>query len=368
MSRGHEGCWVSQFVHYARLLRRREIDDAPFTTAWRRGMYRSPEGVWAFTPLTWIPHVDAPFLGGAWVGRNTMRWTWPSTRRSLAKIGFDRPDILWHGLPRTASLQRCVRPRNEVYLMSDLFTGFLGQPAATEELETEICRRSNVVFAAAQPLVERAQQWSDRVVYLPNAVRIERFDPALLAEPDDLAGIPHPRVIYVGAVTDYVDMDVFETIACARPDTHVVIVGPSMGIAPVVKRLERDLKRLSRMPNIHYLGPCCFERVPSYMSYADVGLMPFRACDLRHAASPLKLFEYAAAGLPVVSRALRESQYACGDALFYDTPEECVQRVDEALANRGDLGRRMRAFAERNTWDSRYETIAQSLATYGVDV
>jgi glycosyltransferase involved in cell wall biosynthesis len=199
-------------------------------------------------------------------------------------------------------------------------------------------------------------------------VNIERFDPTLSTEPEDLTGIPHPRVIYVGGLTHYVDMSIFETIARARPDVQVVIIGPPLGITRIVKRLKSDLERLSRIPNIHYLGPRPFERVPDYMRHADVGIMPFMATELRHAASPLKLFEYGAAGLPVVSCALRESQYTCSDALFYDTPAECVQRVDEALADRDTLGRRMRAFAERNTWDSRYETIMQALAEYGVKV
>jgi glycosyltransferase involved in cell wall biosynthesis len=135
-----------------------------------------------------------------------------------------------------------------------------------------------------------------------------------------------------------------------------------------VKRIESDLEGFSRIPNIHYLGPRPFERVPDYMLHADVGLMPDMAIELRHAAGPLKLLEYAAAGIPVVSRALRESQYVGSDALFYDTAEECLQRVDEALADRDTLGQRMRAFAERNTWDSRYETIMRALGEYGVKV
>ena len=343
LSDEHEVCWVSQYLHLARVLRKARRDDKIFLEAWREGLRQGPDGVWTYTPFSLLPHINMPFLGGRWVGLHAMQWTWPRVKGKLRKIGFHKPDVLWLGVPRVASMMNTVDAKAVVYRMCDLFTGFVGAPKGTEAIEEEMCRRSAVVFATAKPLVERAGQWADNVVYLPNGVDVTRFQGEQPPEPDILSGIPHPRVLYLGGLAHYVDMNVFETIARRRPDVHVVIVGPPQGVSGVLRKLESALAGFEEIPNIHYLGACEFSEAPAIMRNCDVGLMPFDATEREHAASPNKMYEYSAAGLPVVSRRLREAEAAGSDTLFYDDLDEMVACVDQAINEQDDLSGKMKA-------------------------
>lgn len=360
LKRGNEGCWIYRPIHIGRFIRY----ESSLVRRWLRGVHKGSEGVWSLTPFALVPHINVPVLGGSWVGMNSLRWTIPSTQRALKHIGFEEPDILWIGNTRLASAIKCVRPRNIVFRISDLWAAEPLSYTGTAAIEVEVCRRSTVVFGVSQAIVSRARNWTEKVVYLPNGVNLDRFDQSFMKEPEDLAKIPRPRVIYVGAVAYHVELTLIEKIARERPDIHIVIVGPVSDL-DAMKPIDWSPERYSRIPNLHFLGPRPFDSIPSYMKHSDVGIMPFTDVERNHAASPNKLNEFSAAGLPVVSRALDECQYYCQDVLYYRTLDECIQLLDVAIANRESLGNRMRSFAERNTWDVRYATVVDSLLKYG---
>jgi len=362
---GNQVCWLSHPLNLYRFIRRSD-DDCNFIKAWRRGLVRDG-GISSLTPLALMPYLNAPLLRGAWLGRRYLQWTVPSVAGTLKRTGFDSPDLVWFGRPRMLSLLKCLTDRHLiVYRMADLNTGFQGCPASMMELEAELCRRSAVVFATARVLVERARQWTDRVIYLPNGVEIERFQNGKEPEPDDLADIPHPRLIFIGTISDWFDLDMIEHLARARPQLHIILIGPIISIGRTLQALGRRITALNRVPNFHYLGFRHPAMMPKYLAHSDVGLIPFQAKPLTHSASPIKLFEYAAAGLPVVSRNLTETRSRGGATLFYETPSECLEMVDEAISRRVLLGERMRSFARENTWASRYRTVRRALAEHGL--
>jgi glycosyltransferase involved in cell wall biosynthesis len=82
------------------------------------------------------------------------------------------------------------------------------------------------------------------------------------------------------------------------------------------------MERLASLPNICRLGPRPWEVLPVYLWHCDVGLVPYAADDYNAHRSPLKLFEYLAAGLPVVS-----TNGACPEGL-----ETGVQHAESAGA------------------------------------
>jgi glycosyltransferase involved in cell wall biosynthesis len=249
--------------------------------------------------------------------------------------------------------------------MSDLNTGFSTSPKSFEGLEQETCRCADVVFATARTLVERARRWADNVVYLPNGVDLETFT-GDFDEPSDLEPILGPRLIYVGSFSDWVDYDMFEHIARQMPHSSVVLIGPISGTIAVRAKTQRRLNELSCLPNLHYLGPRPQLEMRHYLAHSDVALIPFIASELTHAVSPVKLFEYGAAGLPVVARELEEARLNAGATLFYNTPVECIESIEKALSEKETLGKEMRAFAERNTWKARYASVREALSDLGL--
>jgi hypothetical protein len=88
-----------------------------------------------------------------------------------------------------------------------------------------------------------------------------------------------------------------------------------------------------------------------------VGLIPFLKNSLTHAISPIKLFEYCAAGLPVVSARLEETERSRSPALLYDTADDLIAQIETALKQQDSLGLTGVRFGQANTWRRRYEDV-----------
>jgi Glycosyl transferases group 1 len=167
------------------------------------------------------------------------------------------------------------------------------------------------VLAARKPVLEqvRAQLLasSDTVVglskgsiddvpdafYVGHGVDRHWHDPAIdsLSEPADLAAIPRPRAVYVGALSMRFDVDAVRDLADAGID--VVLVG--MAPQPALVELA------ARDPRIHLLGERRPEQAAAYLLHSDVGIVPHTDEPFTYSMEPHKAYNYAAAGLPTVT-------------------------------------------------------------------
>jgi glycosyltransferase involved in cell wall biosynthesis len=157
----------------------------------------------------------------------------------------------------------------------------------------------------------------------------------------------------VGVHDERLDVAALETIARGDPSWQVVLVGP-------IQPGDVDEERLRALPNIHLLGGKSVSQLPGYLKGLDVALIPYRLNELSRNIFPLKLFEYLAAGLPVVSSALPELEPYRGTIGLATSGEEYVGLVREALRDDSEEARRSRiALAEKNTWEDRVEEISR---------
>lgn len=102
-------------------------------------------------------------------------------------------------------------------------------------------------------------------------------------------GLPAgPFAVYVGTVQERVDLDLLSAAASVMP---VVVAGSAT---------DSYAKRLRALP-LHWLGPVPVQQIPGLLQAAAVGLLPHHRDGLTASMAPMKLLEYAAAGLPVVS-------------------------------------------------------------------
>jgi glycosyltransferase involved in cell wall biosynthesis len=98
---------------------------------------------------------------------------------------------------------------------------------------------------------------------------------------------------------EWFDADLVRTVAERLREWRIVLVGSNHLPASARRRLEGA-------PNIAFRGFMSYDRLPNELGTWDVAMIPFRLNDLTHATSPLKFFEYLAAGLPVVATPMRE--------------------------------------------------------------
>lgn len=110
-------------------------------------------------------------------------------------------------------------------------------------------------------------------------------------EPADLAAIPHPRAVYVGAMS--MRFDVSAVRALADAGINVVLIGLA---APPALRSLADAH-----PRVHLLGERHPSRTPGYLLHCDVGIVPHTDEPFTYSMEPHKAYNYAAAGLPTVT-------------------------------------------------------------------
>ena len=189
---------------------------------------------------------------------------------------------------------------------------------------------------------------------VPHGVDYEHFSRALsggLAVPADIADIPHPRLGFFGLIRDWVDLDLLAKVARRRPDWHIVLLGDS----------TIDLTPYRGLANMHFLGRKPYDQLPAYCQQLDVGLIPFKINDLTLAVNPIKLREYLAAGLPVVSTPLPEVKLYEHLVELAESATEFEEAIDRSLdQNESDRQHRAAAMSEE-TWPAKVQEITQRL-------
>jgi glycosyltransferase involved in cell wall biosynthesis len=141
-------------------------------------------------------------------------------------------------------------------------------------------------------------------------------------------------------------------VARRLPRWSFVLIGPA----------RADLGALRGLANLHVVGPRPYDALPGYLRAADAGIVPFRLEPLTHAIHPIKVYEYCAAGLPVVTTPMEETVAMGAPVLLADGGEAFAAALESTREGAGPRARAARLeFARRNTWDMRYRALRSAL-------
>jgi GT2 family glycosyltransferase/glycosyltransferase involved in cell wall biosynthesis len=196
-------------------------------------------------------------------------------------------------IPTAWDVVRPMRRHSLVFNRSDRHSDFPeADRAIIEGLEQGLLENADLITYVSHVLLdEEHERTGDRAHFLDHGVDIDHF--VHRAElPADLAGIPGPRIGFFGALDDFlVDFDLLERIAAELPEVSLVLIGDS----------THPMERFDKYPNVYWLGFRSYETIPAYGSGFDVAIMPWLDNQWIHHSNPIKLKEYLALGLPVVS-------------------------------------------------------------------
>ncbi len=167
-----------------------------------------------------------------------------------------------------------------------------------EKVEQEFLKISDEVVTCSHVLRDKIPRES---TLLPNGVDVDRIRGGNKSEVMDRVDISGKTIGFIGKHDEFSGLTKVVEVAniLKKHDVHFLIAGEGSEV-PRAKKIAKkyDLK------NIAFLG--YIERVSDFFSAIDVGLLPSIKCDFRDAASPIKLFEYTAAKVPVVSTNMEE--------------------------------------------------------------
>lgn len=345
------------FVEVPRALHSLISDPAGMRRALRRlGHIRQvPDGPLVYTPPLVLPIYYNPFIN-ALNQRLLLRYL----RCTLARLSW-QPDVLWTYWPHTAYLVGRLGERVAVYHCIDNFAA-VGYPLTTRgaiaRMETEQCRKVDVIFARTAGLAAAKRQLNPNTHLLRGGVDTAHFDLARAAAPPaNVATLPHPRVGLVGTIDDRVDVELLAYCAKGLPEASFVLVGP-------VKRHRVNVGPLEELSNVHFLPPCPHAQVPAIAAALNVCLIPYRVNPYTEGLSPIKLYEYLALGKPVVATDLPYLRREAAHIRVAWAREEFLTAVREALARpaTAEEQARRRAAAEAHSWEHQVDEIERHLA------
>jgi glycosyltransferase involved in cell wall biosynthesis len=317
---------------------------------------RIPPGVEIVSPFPSWPALRHKALTDA-----SARFIEGAVHRFTAR-GSGRPPLLWIGLPSSIAreMTRRMVTRGIVYDGHDRFAEFHPEAyAVIAELEQEIASRADIVLAASIELVRDFAPLNPRTYLVTNAADYSHFArDSHDKTPSELARLSRPIFGYVGEIAAWLDVDLIERLSRSERCGSIVLIGPA----------ARDpLARLRRIPKVNCLGRRPYSDLPRFMRRFDVGLIPFRISPLTTAASPIKLFEYLACGLPVLSTPLPEVR-RFGNVVVVAKPERFVDAAEE-IVTRGEepqARERRMTVARENDWQRRVDSIWSIFGQHGV--
>ena len=335
-------------------LQRRSGDGEP--------VRETPKNVKVYQPLI-LPTPRFPNTIGRLNGYLIAR----GVRRLMQEHNVERP-VVWTRVETQIawSAIRRIEPEMLVYQVVD---NFPYNPIIPDSLRDrhakyakQFSRSADLIFASARGLKDKKEPLNDDVHFFPNGVEVDKFHQSSADEPGSLAGVPTPRLGFVGTVAPPVDFATIETVAQRKPEWSIVFIGPTTQFARL-----RDLKRLD---NVYFLGPVDHDDLPAYCQSLDLGLIPYELTEFTEYTFPSKLAEYLASGLPVLSSNIPEMIHYENVIGIYRDPDSFIRAAGEQMAKdaQSEIAKRQN-IAQSLSWasivDRMTETIQERLSARG---
>jgi glycosyltransferase involved in cell wall biosynthesis len=213
----------------------------------------------------------------------------------------------------------------------------------TEEL---VLNKSDLIFTLTDYIAQKRSGYKEKMTVIGNGVNYDLFSKAISfrEKPQDMNDIHAPIIGLFGNIRNWIDFPLLRELVSARPDWSFVMVGS------VEPDARAELDSMSA-PNLHVLGGKRHEDLYKYLAFVDVGIIPYLQSEFIKASRPLKMFEYLAAGIPVVTVPVDHGHLKEIDGAVYiaKNTTEFIEKIERAL-NEGDRST-CQIIARKNSWN-----------------
>jgi len=311
------------------------------------GARRIGENLYVWSPLV------IPFHGSRLARRLNAWLLGVLTRRMMRTLRMSEP-IVYAALPSALEVVKRLPRSALVYHCIDDYREFTDAPReAYEVMEDSLSRLADLTVVSSSRLLGLRRAAARNITYLPHGVDLTWFERALEEDLvlEDVDELPRPLAGFVGRIGDWIDVELVFRSAEAMPDWSFVVVGPT----------NIDLTPYSRLPNLVFVGLKSFPEIPHYIKRFSVALLPFVDNAVSASVNPLKLYEYLAVGVPVVSTpALDMAEFA--GVVEVASRDQFPAAIRAAAEEDTEAARELRrTFVRRYSWRSIADELVQAI-------
>lgn len=236
----------------------------------------------------------------------------------------------------------------------DYVGGFSNVPEHVVTLERSLVSLADTVITTSKPLQDHLLPRASVIVR--NAADVAFFGAGQRSRTDDGEVV----IGYFGAIAEWFQSAWVEEAARQRPEWTFRLIGSTAGA---------DLGELKNLPNIELLGELPYATLPDHLADFDVAIIPFKLTPLIECTNPVKLYEYAAGGKPIVASRMPELEIVGAPVFVADEASSFVQALDNALVSRGDpQAIKLKEWAGGNDWSARGREFLEALPAPRVSV
>ncbi len=247
-----------------------------------------------------------------------------SSLKLLKKAQLLNPEIIFIDEPRLGYLLTEFTNAKIIYRPTDIYSDIRNDKSIIEA-EKEVIKLASAFIATSEPVAEHLRKLGVKdILVLENGVDLKHFkDGPNFDVEAELP--PPPRVIYAGALDHRFGIDSLLEAAQENDEVSFVLLGPTTSLVE---------SQVSNEKNIYVLGPIEYEKLPSYLRRCDIAMLPLSNDPSNQGRSPMKLYEYAAIGLPIVATSTQELKRRVMPGLFLcNTPSEFSLNISKVLSN-----------------------------------
>ena len=329
---------------------------------WTGYQEKSKHGPWESRLFTRLPFTRLGFV------QKINRVLYRRYVKQVIKSLNPPPIIFVYGVPNMDLYENLPRKLLVYELTDDIPASHKDDHSKMLVMQSDVekmLRIADVVFVVSEELYKKASKINSNTYLIRNGVDFEYFAKAWQEEgniPQELKDIKKPIVGYCGAVSPWVDFNSIRETALKLPEVNFVLIGR------IDQRCQKIVDGLREMKNISILGEKPYEMLVNYIRCFDIAIILFIVDEFTVSINPIKLYEYLAAGKPVISTPIPEAKRYAEEGVLSvaDNSEgwrESVVKMLQFSKEYKYIERRME-IAKMNSWDSRVEEIKQILGGF----
>ncbi len=310
------------------------------------------ENIWVHTPasvnlsINWVSHHT---LFNKLNQTNAFAF-FKSIKKAMKALGWSPSDCIVFNDSQMfvgMHINQFLKPKQNFYYIRDNLVHHPYFKRHGSRIEPITIKEANAVFTNSTYLADYAKHYNINSLDIGQGCELEIYNPHNLhQEPDDMKGIPHPRIGFIGFLTgERLDINLLENLASKNKKWQWVLIGPEE------KMFQQS--KLHQIENVHFLGAKKSDELPAYLQHLDVSINPQLVNELTVGNYPRKIDEYLAMGKPVVATNTPAMKMFLPHVHLALGCDEYMVAIDKALTQHTkEKANAAIAVAKSHTWEN----------------